>query len=95
MSLVATSVETATATLTIARHTGNWYYKANAAPHNTCQGPVSGTTQDFTSLRGNTSYTYKAYSDSACTTELATTGAFLTKPDAPPGSLLPAPPAVN
>ena len=35
-TLTAGSVEATTATLTIGNHTGNWYYKANAAPHASC-----------------------------------------------------------
>ena len=34
-------------------------------------------------LSSNTSYTYKAYSDSSCSTELAAASAFLTKPGKP------------
>ena len=81
-SLTASKVGDTTATLTIAGHSEAWYYKANAAPDNTCQGPVNaGTkTKDLTSLSGNTTYTYEAYSDSACTTanKLATALAFIT-----------------
>ena len=86
-TLSSSSVEAATATITIAGHVAAWYYKANASPHNTCQGPVNAGTseKDLTGLSGNTSYTYKAYSDSSCTTanELATASAFLTKPGKP------------
>ena len=61
-------------------HTGNWWYKANAAPDNTCKGPVTaGTkTKDLTSLTVNTTYTYTAYSDSACTTANKLAAAFTT-----------------
>ena len=34
-------------------------------------------------LSSNTSYTYKAYSDNSCSTELAAASAFLTKPGKP------------
>lgn len=34
--LAVSSVTSATATLTIANRTGNWYFKANAAPHANC-----------------------------------------------------------
>ena len=82
--LTAGSVEATTATLTIANHTGDWYFKANAAPHASCSSKVSSTTKDLTGLSSNTSYTYKAYSDSNCsTTALASTSAFLTKPGQP------------
>ena len=70
-SLTATSTS-----LTIADYTGSWYYQANAAPHATCQGPVSGTSQAISGLTGGASYTYKAYADSACSVLLATAAAF-------------------
>ena len=81
VGLTASNVAATTATLTIAGHSNDWYYKANAAPDNTCQGPVSNSsTKDLTGLSANTSYTYEAFSDSACTTanKLATASAFTT-----------------
>ena len=68
-SLDASSITATGATLTIAGHAGDWYYKANAAPDNTCKGPVSGTTKTLSGLSMATSYTYTAYRDSACTTD--------------------------
>ena len=44
---------------------------------------MSGTSAGLTGLAGNTSYTFKAYSDSGCSTELAVATAFLTKPGKP------------
>ena len=85
-TLTAGSVTHNAATLTIGNYSGSsWYYKANAAPHASCSSAVSGTSTNLTSLKGNTSYTYKAYSDSSCTTanELASASAFLTKPGKP------------
>ena len=87
-TLAASSVEADSATLTISDYTAAWYYKANAAPDNSCKGPVSGgtATKNLTSLSGNTSYTYKAYADGNCSTELttaATAAEFLTKPGQP------------
>ena len=78
--LTSSNVAGTSATLTIANHNGDWYYKADAAPHTTCQGPVSGTSTSLAGLSAGTSYTYTAYSDSACTTanELATAGSFTT-----------------
>ena len=70
-SLTATSTS-----LTIGNYTGSWYYQANAAPHATCQGPVTGASQTISGLTSGTSYTYKAYADSACTVLLATAAAF-------------------
>ena len=85
VDLTASAVTATTATLTIENHEGDWYYKANAAPDNSCKGPVNaGTvTKALAELSGNTSYTYSAYSDSACSTELAEADAFLTKPAKP------------
>ena len=80
--LTVSGVGPTTATLTIAQHTGNWYYKADLAPDNTCQGPVSGTIKDLTGLAGGATYTYSAYSDSTCTTAnlLTTAAQFTTQP---------------
>ena len=80
-----------TATLTIAGHSTAWYYKANAAPDNSCKGPVTaGTkTKNLTGLSGNTTYTYKAYSVSGCATAnlLAEATAFTTGPWLSVGSI--------
>ena len=85
VTLVASSVEATTATLTLSNWSAAWYYKADAAPGNTCQGPVSGgtTTKNLTGLSSNTSYTYTGYSDSGCGTALASASALLTKPGRP------------
>ena len=64
--LTADGIAGTAAALTIAGHTGNWYYKANAAPDNTCKGPVSATIKGLTGLTANNSYTYTAYDDSGC-----------------------------
>ena len=83
-NLASSSVEATTATLTIGNHSSNWYYKANAAPDKSCKGPVSIATKNLTGLSTNTIYTYKAYSDSSCSTELAAAvSVFLTKPSKP------------
>lgn len=60
-----------TATLKISEHTGVWYYKERNAV--TCQGPVAAgvTTKDLTGLTHDTFYVYRAYSDSACATQVA------------------------
>ena len=83
-SLTTGSVTHNTATLTIGNWSGNWYYKANAAPHASCSSTaVTGKTKSLSGLSGNTSYTYKAYSDSSCNNELAAASSFLTKPAKP------------
>ena len=82
-ALTAGSVTHNTATLTIANHPGNWYYKEASGTCST--DAVSTTSVDLDGLAGNTSYTYSAYSDSGCTSSklLATASAFLTKPAKP------------
>ena len=83
-TLAASSVEATTATLTIGKWTGDWYYKYTAPTGGTCSSSaVTGLTEDLTSLATNTSYTFKAYSDSSCGTEIAAASAFLTKPGKP------------
>ena len=86
-TLTASSVEATTATLTIGNYGAAWYHKYTTPTGGSCSSVVAaGTaTADLTGLAGNTSYTYKAYSDSGCTTELATAAAFLTKPAKPTG----------
>ena len=74
------------ATITIGNHAGDWYYKRTAptTPTASCSSVVSSptTTADLSTLSGNTNYTWKAYSDSGCSTELASES-FLTKPAKP------------
>ena len=77
-SLTASAVTQTTATLTIANHTGNWYYKHTTPASGTCSSAVSTTTASLTTLTAATAYTYAAYSDSACTTLIATADAFTT-----------------
>ena len=83
--LTASNVLSTSATLTLANHTGNWYYKHTTPTGGQCSTAQTGTTASLTNLSPNTSYTYKAYSDSGCTTAnlLATASAFLTKPGKP------------
>ncbi len=73
-TLTPSSVTETTATLTIGNHTGAWYYKYTvpATPAGSCSSMVAGgtATASLTGLTGGTSYTYKAYSDSTCATEI-------------------------
>ena len=68
-SLAASAVTDTTATLTIAGHTGDWYWKRTVpSGSDTCTGVGGGaTTADLTGLDAGTSHTFKAYTDSACT----------------------------
>ena len=71
--LTASSITGTTATLTITHHTAQWWYKANTGPDSTCQGPVAASDddEDLTGLTPGTEYTYKAYNESTCATEIA------------------------
>ena len=81
-ALTAGSVTHNAATLTLANHPGNWWLKRTTPASTTCKSKGTTATESLSSLTGNTSYTYKAYSNSDCSTELATE-TFLTKPAKP------------
>ena len=80
LSLSAHDIADTTATLRLPNRTGHWYYKADIGPHATCQGPISGPAAALTGLTGRGTYTYRSYSDAACTSAnlLATAAAFTT-----------------
>ena len=67
-SLEATGITSVSATLTVYRHNGDWWYKATSGPHASCSDAVSATATTVTGLRGDTAYTYTAYTDSGCST---------------------------
>ena len=71
ITLTASAVTETTATLTIANHTGDWYHKRTTPTGGTCSSAVSAATASLTNLTGGTAYTWKAYSDSGCATEIA------------------------
>ena len=77
-SLTWSGIAATAVRLTIAGHTGNWYYQANRPPHTTCTGPESADTVVLENLSMNTTYTYTAYSDNSCSTEIAATESFKT-----------------
>ena len=82
-ALAAGAITATTATLTIAAHTGDWYHKHTAPSEGQCSTVVSGTTASLANLDPGTSYTFKAYSDVGCATEITTNlsdADFLTKP---------------
>ena len=81
-TLTATDVEDDTATLTLANYSGNWWLKRTTPASTNCKSKGTTATESLSSLAGNTSYTYKAYSNSDCTTELAAR-TFLTRPAKP------------
>ena len=80
LELAASDITATTATLTLDNRNGAWYYKADAGPDTSCQGPVSTSTDSLTGLTAGTTYSYTAHSDAACTTAnlLATAAAFTT-----------------
>ena len=72
-SLTPTTLASTSATLTLAGHTGNWYAKRTAPTTGSCSASaITGTTHSLASLTMGATYTFKAYSDSSCTTEIAT-----------------------
>ena len=75
ITLTASNVTGTGATLTIANHSGDWYYQ-HSGQGASCQGPVAGNSQSLTTLTSGTSYTYSAYSDAGCATLLATAATF-------------------
>ena len=70
LTLTASDITTSTATLTVDKSGVVWFYKANKSPDNTCSSMQTGTTVDLSNLAAGASYTYTAYSDSACSNEL-------------------------
>ena len=76
-TLTVSEVRYTTAVLTLSGHTGPWYYQADKAPHTSCTHAASNT---LLGLTHNTTYTYTAYSDNACTSgnELGSAVTFTT-----------------
>ena len=71
VTLSSSAITPTTATLTLANNSSTWYYKKTApTPAGTCSSSQAGTVTalNLTGLSASTSYTYKAYSDSGCTT---------------------------
>ncbi len=81
--MLPSSINGDSASLTVYGHTGNWYYKANKAPHNTCSTAQATDTASLTGLTAGTEYAYTAYRYSNCSTAIAnvtfTTSAGLTE----------------
>ena len=66
--LAASNVTRTGATLTLHDYTGSWSYKQTAPSAGTCTTrTASESTATLSSLSASTTYTYVAYSDSACT----------------------------
>ena len=72
IQLTISKLSNSSGELTIAGHTGGWYYQADTGPDNTCStNAVTGTTEAISGLTKDTDYTYRAYGDSTCTAELS------------------------
>ena len=72
-TLTASAIAGATATLTIANHAGGWYYRYTVPGGDTSCTAVGGATATLSDLGAGTRYTFKAYRDAVCATELAST----------------------
>ena len=71
MTLTASSITGTGATLTISNHTAAWYWQRHSVAPGPCTAVAASTaTATLTDLTAATAYTYKAYSDSTCATEL-------------------------
>ena len=84
-SLTAGSATATGMTLTIAGHNAAWYWKRTAPSAGDCSTEVAAGTKTATvgSLDSNTAYTFKAYSDNGCATELAAASPVATLPPKP------------
>ena len=69
-----------TTRLTITAHNGIWWYKHTTPTGGFCSAAVAAgvSTADAVDLKGSTAYTFTAYTDSQCTTLLATASSFTT-----------------
>ena len=77
--LTADDATASTMRLTIAWHPENWYYKYTTPSGGKCSGMVSAASTRATGLSPNRAYTFAAYSDSTCSTLLATANALETR----------------
>ena len=83
-TLKASNIGTDGATLTIGGYTGNWHYKHTIPGDGRCSVTAeTGTTASVSDLQANTRYVFRAYSDSSCSSEIATAPAFPTLPAKP------------
>ena len=86
---ITLSADTATATgmtLKIASYSLAWYYKHTTPDDGSCSStavPAGTSSKTLTNLTSNTAYTFAAYSDSGCSSELASASARATLPDKP------------
>ena len=69
--LSVSDVRATTATLTIAGHTVDWYYKHTVPSNGTCTAAGSGASASVTGLTAATKHTFRAYSNSSCTNAIS------------------------
>ena len=76
-----TNVTNSTARLTLSNHTGNWWYKGGnrSLGQGDCTAGPSNFILNLSGLNSDTEYSYRAYSDSSCGTEMTST-TFRTQP---------------
>ncbi len=83
-TLAAGGIAATTATLTIGNYTESWYRKYTSPAGGACSSTaVSTASTTVNDLKENTSYTFAAYTDAACSTLLATAAPFPTLPPQP------------
>ena len=70
LALDATDLRGTSATLTLSGHAGDWWLKRTAPTTSACTPQGTTYTRTVPNLTPVWPYTYKAYSDSSCTTEL-------------------------
>ncbi len=77
-SLTADDPSATTMRLTIANHTGDWYYKYTSPSGGQCSTKVAGASARATGLAINQSHTFAAYSDSNCSNLLTSASSLST-----------------
>ena len=67
ITLTASGIDATGATLTLAGHSGDWYYKRTGGPANAaCTTVNSSATATLSNLTADTAYAYTAYKNSGC-----------------------------
>ena len=69
--LTVASITATTASLTLHNHTGGWWFQETSPATGTCTAGETDFTNKVTGRIPGTAYTYKAYSNDTCTTEIA------------------------
>ena len=84
--IAATRIRRDSATLTLQNHAGSWWLKRAAPSSGACKSKSTDYVENLASLTIAATYTYKAYSDAGCTTEIASVTFTTASPAPPPGS---------